>query len=90
MNARLADALDGADPSLRLWAVYALSRRLPLDDSTLTRLAGYLNDQLPDLRERIRGAFVAEAPLSTEVLAAVRAQDSGLADELRRSYQSRR
>jgi hypothetical protein len=89
VNPRLADALEGADPSLRLWAVYALSRRLPLDDSTLMRLAGYLNDQLPDLRERVRSAFVAESPLSTEVLEAVHAQDAGLADELRRGYQSR-
>jgi hypothetical protein len=31
VNPRLANALDGADPSLRLWAGYALSRRLPLE-----------------------------------------------------------
>ncbi|TMB57966.1 MAG: hypothetical protein E6J56_03665 [Deltaproteobacteria bacterium] len=88
VNPRLADALDGADPSLRLWAGYALSRRLPLDDSTLTRLAGYLNDGLPDLRARVRWTFVAQGPLSNEASEAVHAQDPVLAEELGRRYRS--
>ena len=88
VNPRLANALDGADPSLRLWAGYALSRRLPLDDSTLTRLAGYVNDGLTDLRTRVRWAFVAQGPLSNEVSEAIRARDPALADELRERHPS--
>jgi len=82
INPRLAAALDSDDPPLRLWAAYALSRRLPLDDRTLMRLAGYLNDALPDLRERVRWSFRAQGPLSGEVRAAVRAHDPALAQEL--------
>jgi hypothetical protein len=83
VNARLTAALDAADPSLRLWAAYALSRRLPLDDRTLTRLAGYLNDPLPDLRERVRWSFRAQGALPDRVVDAVRVQDPALARELR-------
>jgi hypothetical protein len=83
VNARLAAALDAADPSLRLWAAYALSRRLPLDARTLTRLAGYLNDPLPDLRERVRWSFRAQGVLPDGVVDAVRVQDPALARELR-------
>jgi hypothetical protein len=83
VNARLAAALDAADPSLRLWAAYALSRRLPLDDRTLTRLAGYLNDPLPDLRERVRWSFRAQGALPDRIVDAVRVQDPALARELR-------
>jgi len=82
INPRLAAALDSDDPPLRLWAAYALSRRLPLDDRTLMRLAGYLNDALPDLRERVRWSFRAQGPLSGEVGAAVRGHDPALAQEL--------
>ena len=83
VNARLAAALDAADPSLRLWAAYALSRRLPLDARTLTLLAGYLNDTLPDLRERVRWSFRAQNALPDGVVDAVRVQDPALARELR-------
>jgi len=82
INPRLAAALESDDPPLRLWAAYALSRRLPLDDRTLMRLAGYLNDTLPDLRERVRWSFRAQGPLSGEVGAAVRAHDPAFANEL--------
>ena len=37
---RLVDALADLDPSTRLWAAYALSRRPPLDGDTLVKLAG--------------------------------------------------
>ena len=82
INARLTAALDSSDSALRLWAAYVLSRRLPLDDHTLVRLAAYLNDPLPDLRERVRWSFRAQRPTSAEVAIAVRVRDPGLAKEL--------
>ena len=82
LNARLAADLESADPSLRLWTAYVLSRRLPLDDRTLLRLASYLDDPLPDLRERLRWSFRAQGALSARVAAEVRAHDPALATEL--------
>jgi hypothetical protein len=82
VNAPLMAALDSADPALRLWAAYALSRRLPLDDQTLTQLARYLDDPLPDLRERVRWSFRAQ-DVSDAVIATVGARDPLLARELR-------
>jgi len=82
INTRLTAALDSNDSALRLWAAYVLSRRLPLDDHTLVRLASYLNDPLPDLRERVRWSFRAQRPTSPEVATAVRVRDPGLAKEL--------
>ncbi|HLY39483.1 MAG TPA: hypothetical protein VKU61_15670 [Candidatus Binatia bacterium] len=83
VNAPLIAALDAEDPSLRVWAAYALSRRLPLDAPTLTRLASYLDDPLLDVRERVRWSFRAQGVLPGTVLAAVRARDPELARELR-------
>src|SRR5581483_8384748 len=82
VTVRLVATLDGGDPSRRAWAAYALSRRLPLDDATLMRLAKYLDDPLPDLRARVAWTLRAQGRVSTQVLAAVRARDPGLAAEL--------
>jgi len=84
VTARLAGALASADPSLRRWAAYALSHRLPLDDATLARLAASLDDPLPDVRARIGWTFRAQRVVSGPVLAAVGDRDPGLARELRR------
>ena len=83
VNTRLMEALDGADPSLRAWAAYALSRRLPLDEPTLTQLAGYLDDAMPDVRDRVRWSFRAQGVLPKSVMATIRSRDPGLALELR-------
>jgi hypothetical protein len=76
---RLVASLDRPDPTLRLWAAYALSRRLPLSDDILVRLAADLDDPSPDLRDRVRWIFRMEAPLSGEVRRAVAARDAELA-----------
>ena len=82
INPRLAADLESDDPALRLWAAYVLSRRLPLDDRTLLHLASYLDDALPDPRERVRWSFRAQGSLSAGVAAAVRTHDPALANEL--------
>jgi hypothetical protein len=81
VSARLVPALDGPDPAARLWASYALSRRLPLDDALLIRLTAHLSD--PDLRDRLRWIFMVQPRLSPAVRRAVAAHDPELADELR-------
>jgi hypothetical protein len=85
---RLAVSLDQADPALRLWAAYALSRRLPLSDDVLLRLAADLDEPSSELRERVRWTFQAQnaqAPLSPAVHAAVAAHDPAFAASLRRA-----
>jgi hypothetical protein len=99
VSARLVEALDDEHASTRLWAGYALSRRLPLDDQTLRRLAPHLADPSPALRERLRWIFLAQAaqaPLSDDVRRAVGAHApevaAGLAPprpERRRSWWER-
>jgi hypothetical protein len=54
LNSRLLAALDADDELLRDWAAYALTRRLPLDDATLSELATRADDESADVRERIR------------------------------------
>ncbi|MFN8545989.1 MAG: hypothetical protein U0807_17540 [Candidatus Binatia bacterium] len=82
VSARLVPHLDDADVSARLWAAYALSRRLPLADVILVTLARHLADPSTDLRERLAWIFRTQRPLSDDVRAAVRASDPGLAGAL--------
>ena len=56
-SARLVAGLDSEDTLTRLWAAYALSRRLPMDDGILKKLARYSNDTSPDLRARLQWIF---------------------------------
>jgi hypothetical protein len=79
---RLAESLQLTDPAARLWAAYALSRRLPLSDHILVRLAADLNDPLPDLRERVQWILRAQAPLSDAVRRTVVARDPVFAESL--------
>jgi hypothetical protein len=79
---RLVAGLDGPDLQTRLWAAYALSRRLPLSDAILVRLAADLDDPSPDMRERLRWTFTASAPVSAAVRDAVAARDPELGDTL--------
>jgi hypothetical protein len=54
VNARLLAALDDQDESVRSWAAYALTRRLPLDDATLRKLGARANDESVDVSTRVR------------------------------------
>ena len=60
LNARLLAALDDRDDSVRAWAAYALSRRLPLDDATRASLAHRTDDESAEVRERLRWMLRAE------------------------------
>jgi hypothetical protein len=87
---RLVPCLDHPDLTARLWAAYALSRRLPLPDAILVRLAADLNDPSDELRERLRWIFTTQAPLSPVVHGAVAARDPELARSLRPHEEPRR
>jgi hypothetical protein len=82
ISSRILSGLENIDETTRVWAVYALWRRRPLDDDVLLALAPRLNDPSADVSDRVRRVFQAEAPLSPEVLAAIRARDAALAKTL--------
>src|SRR5437016_1650653 len=67
LNVRLLAALDGGDESVRSWAAYALTRRLPLDDATLFDLASRADDESADVRQRVRWILAAQARPSEPV-----------------------
>src|SRR2546428_219070 len=67
LNVRLLAALDGGDESVRSWAAYALTRRLPLDDATLFDLASRADDESADVRQRLRWILAAQAQPSEPV-----------------------
>jgi hypothetical protein len=83
ISERLVGGLDSTDASVRLWAGYALSRRLPLGDAILLRLARRLTDPSPEMRERVRWIFRAQGAVSDEVRRAVAASDAQFVEELR-------
>ena len=62
VNARLLAALDDRDESVRSWAAYALTRRLPLDDATLRALASRTNDESADVSARVRWILAQGGP----------------------------
>ncbi|HVN88106.1 MAG TPA: hypothetical protein VMW17_24955 [Candidatus Binatia bacterium] len=82
VSERMLAGLENIDESTRLWAAYALSHRLPLDDSVLSALTRRLNDPSPGVRERLQWIFTAQAPLSSNVMTAIRARDPALARTL--------
>jgi len=67
LNVRLLAGLDGGDESVRSWAAYALTRRLPLDDATLLDLASRADDESADVRQRVRWILAAQARPSAPV-----------------------
>lgn len=83
VSARLMAGLDSLDGLAQQWAAYALSRRLPLDDPLLLRIAPYLNHPSADVRLRLQWMLRSQRSLSEDVLLAVRAYDASLAEELR-------
>jgi hypothetical protein len=82
LSVRMLVGLGSLDESTRLWAAYALSRRLPLDDAVLVALAGRLDDPSPGVRALLRWTLGAQGPLSPGVLAAIRERDPALAKRL--------
>ena len=82
VSVRMLVGLENIDELTRLWAAYALSRRLPLDDTVLTAVARRLNDPSAGVRERVHWIFRTQVPLSPGVLAAVRERDPALAKTL--------
>jgi hypothetical protein len=90
VSTRLVQGLDSPDVSTRLWAGYALSRRLPLEDGILVSLAAHLGDPAPGLHERLRWIFEAQGRTSDVVRRAVGAHDPQLAEDMRGRRTSRR
>ncbi len=82
VSACLVAGLDSADVWARRWAAYALSRRLPLEDAILKRVASHLDDASMDVRERLQWLFKAQRPLSADVREAIWERDPQLAEEL--------
>jgi hypothetical protein len=82
LSTRMLAGLDSIDESTRLWAAYALSRRLPLDDAILKALARRLNDPSAGVRDRLKWIFQTQRPRSAAVLAAIRERDPALANTL--------
>ncbi len=82
INSRILSGLANIDDATRVWAVYVLWGRRPLDDDVLLAMASRLNDPSADVSDRVRRIFRAESPLSPEVLAAVRERDAALAATL--------
>ncbi len=54
ISERLLTGLDSSDVSTRLWAAYALSARLPLDDAIRQKVASHLDDPPEDLHVRLQ------------------------------------
>jgi hypothetical protein len=90
LSARMLVGLRSVDEPTRLWAAYALSHRLPLDDTVLKDVAARLNDSSAGVRARLQWVFQAQVPLSAEVLAAIRENDPALAKVVEGRVQQRR
>ena len=88
LSVRMLAGLRNIDESTRLWAAFALSHRLPLDDAVLTELAHRLTDPSAGVRERLLWIFTAQAPLSSDVMAAIRAHAPAVAATLEARLQS--
>ena len=83
VSQRLVGGLDSPDAALRVWTAHALTRRRPLPDAILVKLASHLQDPVADVSDRLRWIFRVEAPLADPVERAVSASDPGFAEELR-------
>jgi hypothetical protein len=84
VSPRLAVALADLDSSTRLWAAYALSRRLPLPDRVLLQLAKRLDDDSPAMRERVRWILATERHLPDSVRSEVIELDPEFASRILR------
>ncbi len=79
VSRRIAAALTDDDASTRLWAAYALSRRLPLSDAVLLRVTERLTDRTPGMRERLHWILANQPHSSRSVRTAAVARDPELA-----------
>lgn len=84
VDARLAAALDDPDRATRLWAAYALSRRLPLDEAVVSRLADRADDESSEMRERVRWILEAQRNLPFEKRMELRAAERRAGGQARR------
>jgi hypothetical protein len=82
VSTRLATALEDPDSSTRLWAAYALSRRLPLPERVLMQLTSRLTDDSHEMRDRVRWILANERRLPDTVRGAVVSRDPELARRL--------
>jgi hypothetical protein len=82
LSFRMLAGLDRIEESTRLWAAYALSRRIPLEDAVLRGLARHLNDPSPGVRDRVQWIFESQLPLSAGVWAAIRDRNPSFAKDL--------
>jgi len=78
VNAKLALALDDPNPEIRLWAAHALSRRLPLPDAVLLRVAAHVSDASSDVELRLRWILQTQKPLPRSVKRALDEQGEGV------------
>lgn len=76
---RLLASLDDPDVVVRLWAAFAVSRRLPLGEAQQKQLAWHLGDQSPELRERVGWTLRAQGTPSPLVLEEIARRDPSLA-----------
>lgn len=90
VSVRIAAALESPDPTLRLWAAHALSRRLPLPEPVLLRVVAHLGDPAPDVTTRLRWILIAQRPLPPGVLRALEARDPALARDARAAARAAR
>ena len=79
---RLLASLDDPDVVVRLWAAFAVSRRLPLDEAQQLKLAWHLGDESQELRDRVRWTFRVQGAASPLVLDELRRRDPALAASL--------
>lgn len=82
VSARLVAGLDSPDVWARMWAAYALSKRLPLNEAVLHSLAGHVDDGSREVRAQLEWMFSTQRPLSPTIRAAVQARNPQLAAEL--------
>lgn len=69
---RILGGLDDTDPTVRIWAAYAIAQLLPLDEAVLERLAPYVDDPNPEIATRMRWLFQAQGVLSPRLANVIR------------------
>jgi hypothetical protein len=82
LPSRILRGLESVDPSIRMWAAYAIAQLLPLDETVLERLVPYLNDPLPEIAGRMRWVFQAQGTLSPRLVQVIRPVHPALLQEM--------
>jgi hypothetical protein len=89
VSPRLSVGLADLDSSTRLWAAYALSRRVPLSERVLMAVAERVDDDDPAMRDRVRWILAAHSRLPDSVIGVVIERDPELASRLWRRRRRR-